>query len=392
MYTCAADYGEEVQSVKATCLQDNLAKGLAIVGRAVATRSTLPMASNILLASDGPRLKLAATNLEIGITTWVGAKVEEEGAVAVPARLLSEFVSSLPPEKIELTLNPRNRTLNLKCARFEANIRGADPEEFPPLPSVSEEPTTTLDPKALHDGVAQVVFAAATDDTRPALAGVLCSLQGETLTMAAADGYRLSVRKVGLSTAVPEKIDFIVPARAIQEVGRLAADEEEPVEVSVAPNRSHVLFHGANVDLVSRLIDANFPPYNQIIPSRWNTRVLINTAELLKSTKLAFLFARDSANIVKLQFQPGQEEMQPGRLTISAAAADLGDNASEMDAVMEGNASQIAFNGRYLLDVLGVVGTGQVALEVSSPSSPGVVKPVGDDDYVHVIMPMHVAK
>ena len=378
--------------MKATCLQDNLAKGLGIVGRAVATRSTLPMASNILLASDGPRLKLSATNLEIGVTTWVGAKVEEEGAVAVPARLLTEFVSSLPAEKIELSLNPRNRTLNLKCARFEANFRGADPDDFPPLPSVSEEPTTTVDPKALHDGVAQVVFAAATDDTRPALAGVLVSLQEQTMTMAAADGYRLSVRKVPLTTPVVEKTDFIVPARAMQEVGRLAADEEEAIEISVAPNRSHALFHMANVDLVSRLIDANFPPYGQIIPARYTTRVLINTNDLLKSSKLAFLFARDSANIVKLQFVPGQEELQPGRTIVSAAAADLGDNASEIDAVMEGNATQIAFNGKYLLDVLGVLGTGQVALEVTSPSSPGVLKPVGDDGYVHVIMPMHVAK
>lgn len=378
--------------MKATCLQDNLAKGLGIVGRAVAARSTLPMASNILLASDGPRLKLSATNLEIGITTWVGAKVEEEGAVAVPARLLTEFVASLPAEKIELSLNPRNRTLNVKCARFEANIRGADPDEFPPLPSVSEELTTTVDPKALHDGVAQVVFAAATDDTRPALAGVLLSLHDDTMTMAAADGYRLSVRKVALSTPVVEKMDFIVPARAMQEIGRLAADEEDAVEISVAPNRSHALFHTANVDLVSRLIDANFPPYNQIIPARHTTRVLINTNDLLKSAKVAFLFARDAANIVKLQFFPGQEEMQPGRTVVSAAAADLGDGASELDAVMEGNATQIAFNGKYLLDVLGVLGTGQVALEVTSPSSPGVLKPVGDDGFVHVIMPMHVAK
>ncbi|MHB1132127.1 MAG: DNA polymerase III subunit beta [Chloroflexota bacterium] len=377
--------------MKATCLQENLAKGLSIVGRAVATRSTLPMASNILLASDGPRLKLAATNLEIGITTWVGAKVEEEGAVAVPARLLAEFVSSLPAEKIELSLNPRNRTLSLRCGRFEANIRGADPDDFPPLPSVSDEPTTTIDAQTLHDGVAQVVFAAATDDTRPALAGVLVALQDEEMTLAAADGYRLSVRRLKLASPVTEKVDFIVPARAMQEIGRLAADDEEPIEITVAPNRSHVLFHTASVDLVSRLIDANFPNYNQIIPTRYTTRVLLNTADLLKSAKLAFLFARDSANIVKLQFEPGQEELQPGRTTISAAA-DLGDNASQLDAVMEGNQTHVAFNGRYLMDVLAVVGSGQVALEVTSPSSPGVIKPVGDDGFVHVIMPMHVAK
>lgn len=378
--------------MKVSCLQENLARGLSIVGRAVATRSTLPMASNILLASDGGRLKLAATNLEIGITTWAGAKVEEEGAVAVPARLLTEFVASLPPERIELSVNQRNRTLNLRCARYEANIRGADPEEFPPLPTVTEAPTTTVDPKALHDAIRQVVFAAATDDTRPSLAGVLCSFEGEVLTLAAADGYRLAVRQLNLSTPVEERLDVIVPARALQEVGRLASDEEEAVEISIAPNRGQVLFHAASVDLVSRLIDANFPNYKQIIPPRHTTRILINTAEFEKATKIAFLFARDAANIVRLQFVPGEEELQPGRVIASAATTDLGDNASELDAIVEGNATQIAFNAKYLLDVLAVVGTGQVALEVTSPSSPGVVKPVGESGYLHVIMPMHVAK
>lgn len=378
--------------MKVSCLQENLARGLSIVGRAVATRSTLPMASNILLASDGGRLKLAATNLEIGITTWAGAKVEEEGAVAVPARLLTEFVASLPPERIELSVNQRNRTLNLRCARYEANIRGADPEEFPPLPTVTEAPTTTVDPKALHDAIRQVVFAAATDDTRPSLAGVLCSFEGEVLTLAAADGYRLAVRQLNLSTPVEERLDVIVPARALQEVGRLASDEEEAVEISIAPNRGQVLFHAASVDLVSRLIDANFPNYKQIIPPRHTTRILINTAEFEKATKIAFLFARDAANIVRLQFVPGEEALQPGRVIASAATTDLGDNASELDAIVEGNATQIAFNAKYLLDVLAVVGTGQVALEVTSPSSPGVVKPVGESGYLHVIMPMHVAK
>ncbi len=350
------------------------------------------MASNILLACDGPRLKLAATNLEIGVTTWVGAKVDEEGAVAVPARLLAEFIASLPPEKIELTLNPRNYTLNVRCARFEANIRGADPEDFPPLPTVGEEPTTVAEPKALHDAIGQVVFAAAADDTRPALAGVLCSFEGEALTLAAADGYRLAVRHTSLSSPVSEKIDVIVPARAMQELGRLAADEEEAVEVSIAPNRSHVLFHTTNVDLVSRLIDANFPNYHQIVPTRHTTRVLVNTADFLKVTKIAFLFSRDSANVIKLQFKPGEEDLQPGSMVITAATADLGDNASEMDVIIEGNQTQIAFNAKYVMDVLNALGTTQVAVEMTSPSSPGVIKPVGDDGYVHVIMPMHTAK
>jgi DNA polymerase-3 subunit beta len=384
--------------MKVSCLQENLAKGLALVGRAVATRSTLPVLANILLATDQGRLKLAATNLELGITCWIGAKVEEEGATTVPARLLGEFVNSLPNDKIDLALTVRTQTLHLTCQRYVANIKGIDAEEFPLIPTVADTPTVALEPDLLREMIGQVAFAAAADDSRPVLAGVLMSFRDNSLTMAAADGFRLSVRTATIeppaagSLAAPAGLDVIVPARAMQEVARIAAEGKDPVEVTVTPNKNQVLFHMSNVDLVSRLVEGAFPNYQQIIPKEYKTRAVLSTSDFLKATKIASFFARDAANIVRLNVIPGEEELVPGRVTVAATAAEVGDNLNEIDAVVEGQPLQIAFNARYLTDVLSVLATAQVGLEASTSSSPGVVRPIGVEGFTHVIMPMHVAR
>lgn len=375
----------------ARCLQDNLSKGLSIVGRAVAGKSTLPAITNVLIETDESRLKLAATNLEIAITCWIPATIEETGAITLPARLFSEFVNSLPNDTIEMKLNARTRTLNLKCARYEANLKGIDADEFPPIPRVSDEPASEIDPAVLEEAISQVVLAAASDDTRPVLAGVLASFNEDTLTLAAADGFRLAVRRAPLVKAVPEKFDIIIPARALHEIARIAGGEEEPVLVAITPNRSQILFHMKNVELVSRLIEGTFPNYNQIIPPRYATRTVVSTQDFLKATRIASFFARDASNIVKLQIEPG-DELAPGKVTVSANSAETGDTVSAIDAVVEGDNAQIAFNAKYLADVLGVLNCAQVALETNSPSSPGVIKPVGADNYTHVIMPMHTSR
>ncbi|MCL5961988.1 MAG: DNA polymerase III subunit beta [Chloroflexi bacterium] len=377
--------------MRVSCLQDNLAKGLSVVGRAVAGKSTLPAISNVLIATEESRLKLAATNLEIGITCWIGAKIEEEGSITIPAKLLSDFVNSLPNEKIDIVLNERTKSVNLRCARFEANLKGLDAEEFPPIPRVTDDSTSVVDTVVLQEAIGQVAFAAATDDTRPVLAGVLCSFSEDSLVLAAADGFRLAVRKIALTKSVPSKLDIIVPARSLQELARILHDEEEPVEITVTPNKSQVLFHTNSVDLVSRLIEGTFPNYQQIIPQKHNTRVVIGTAEFLKATKIASFFARDSANIIKLQATPG-DELSPGKMTVAATAAEVGDAVGGIDAIIEGDPAHIAFNAKYLADVLSVLNCAQVGLEVSSPSSPGIIRPVGDEGYTHVIMPMHTAR
>jgi len=386
--------------MRVSCLQENLAKGLSIVGRAVATRSTLPVLSNVMLMTDQSRLRLSATDLELGINCWIGAKVEEDGAITVPARLLTDFVNALPPERIDMTLDVRNQTLNIKCARFEADIKGIDATEFPLVPTADSEQQITLSPELLRQMIAQVAFAAATDESRPILTGVLMEFQPDHLTLVAADGFRLSVRTAPLTEAVPEPVSVIVPARAMAELARISAEEEQPILLNVSPTRNQVLFHlhadaGAyqgkvfGIDLVSQVIEGKFPDYNQIIPRSWQTRMVANTTEFLKACRTANIFARTEDNIVKLTIDPGSE-LVPAHLTISATSAEMGRNVSEIDAAVEGAPLEIAFNVRYLIDVLSVMDTARVVLEATTPTSPGVLKPEGSEEFVHVVMPMYV--
>lgn len=384
--------------MRLSCLQENLKRGLGIVSRAVSAKSTLPITGNILLATDEGRLRLSATNLEIGITCWIGAKVEEEGQITIPAKLLSEFVGTLPNDRIDLALNAK--TLRLKCARFEARMNGLDADDFPVVAtydslerdSADGESVTavTLDPEVLREAISQVVFAAAVDEARPVLAGVLVQINNAEMTLAAADGFRLSVRRVPvLEHTGPESAEIIVPARSLQELGRVAADQEDPVRIVVPRGKGQILFHLNGVDLVSQLIQGNFPNYAQLIPQEFESRVVINTDDFLAATRPAAIFARDSNGIVRVETFPG-EDLSPGKMLIRARAEELGDNQGEIDAVVEGEGARIAFNAKYLTDVLSVMKAKQVALETKSPSSPGVLRPVGGDEFTHVIMPMFV--
>ena len=378
--------------MKVSCLQENLAKGLSIVGRAVPGRSTLPVLSNVMLATDGGRLKLSATNLEIGVNCWIGAKIEEDGAITVPARLLTEFVNSLPPERIDLDVSVRTQTMHARCARYEANIKGIDAQEFPIIPTAGDsERYALLEPEALRQMISQVVFAAATDESRPILTGVQARFENNRLTMAAADGYRLSVRSIPITQPVSEKVEVIIPARALTEVARIVPDQDTPIEVILTPARNQILFHMRDVDLISQLIEGRFPDYQQIIPTSHTTRAVVDTADFLKATRVSHLFARDSANIMRLDITPSQELM-PGRLTLTATSAELGDNVAQLEATVEGEPIEIAFNAKYMIEVLSVIDAAQVILETTSASSPGVLRPVGDDSFLHVIMPMHLSR
>jgi DNA polymerase-3 subunit beta len=375
--------------MKLSCLQENLNRGLGTVGRAVATRTTLPITNNVLLATDEGRLKLVATNLEMAISCWIGAKIEEEGAITVPARLLTEFVSSLPSDTIDVALSPQTKTLGLKCARFEARISGVDAKDFPPIPSVDEGITTKVEVEALRQGINQVVFAAATEESRPVLTGVCAQFSSDSLTLAAADGFRLAVYKLPIAAPVSQETEVIIPGRTLAELNRLIADQEESVDITLNPNKSQVLFRLKNVELISQLIQGTFPNYSQLIPQSSNTKVIVSVADFLRATKTASIFARDGSGIVRLMITPGGE-VSPGKLSVSARSEEIGDDVGEIDATVEGEESKIAFNGKYLTDVLSVLSEAQVALETTNPSSPGLIRPVGTDNYTHVVMPMFV--
>ena len=376
--------------MKVSCLQENLAKGLGIVSRAVAARSTLPVLSNILLASDNARLRLSATNLELGITCWIGAKIEEEGSTTVPAKTLVDLVNTLPQDKVEMSLVVRTQTLNLSCGRVQANIKGIDAQEFPLIPPANLDDALQLNVEDFREMINHVIFAAATDEARPILTGVLAKIEGGQVTLAAADGFRLSLRTAHLSTPNAEPIQAIIPARALAELGRVIT-AEEPVFMSLPPGRGQVIFHHDSVELVSQLIEGAFPDYNNVVPKNYTTRTVMSTAEFRKACKTSDIFAREAAHTARLKIKPGSE-LTPGHVTISATAAETGDNVADLDATVDGGPIEIAFNVKYLVDVLNVMDTPNVALETSTSSSPGVIRPVGRDDFLYVIMPMHLGK
>lgn len=368
--------------MKLSVMQENLARGLQIVSRAVSSRSTLPVLSNVLLRTEDAGLKLTATNLEIGITAWVPGRIDAEGSLTIPARLFADVVNGLPAgERVDLSLEG-NAALRIRAGRYQTLLRGIDAEEFPVIPSPGERPTTRVKQGELRQALSEVVFAAATDEARPILTGVLTRFSGDRLTLAAADNYRIAVKSLPILDPV-EDTSLVVPARSYNELMRVLADSDDPLEIMLAPSKSQVLFHVDGVDLVSRLIDGQFPNYQQVLPTSHATRAVVDREELLKAVRLSALIASSAANVVKLNF--GGDES--GTITI-AAAADVGDAQGEVEAALEGDGVQIAFNARYLQEALQNVDHDQLALEFSGSLSPGVMRPIADDDYVHVIMPV----
>jgi DNA polymerase-3 subunit beta len=357
------------------------------VGRAVSSRATLPVLANVLLKTENSGLKLTATNLEIGINCWVPGKVAEEGEITVPAKLLADLVSSLPNQRIDLQFFAKDRTLKVTSGGSRSSIKGIEADEFPVVAAIGDTPATSADSRALRDALAEVVFAAASDESRPILTGVLTRLAGETMTLAAADNYRIAVRTLALAKAVTPEMTIVVPARSYAELMRILPDAEESTEITVTPNKSQVLFHVAGIDLVSRLIEGQFPNYEPVIPTAHTSRAVIDREAFLAGARRASIFARDSANIVKIELGG---EAGDG-VAITAHAADVGDEADALEATLEGQSTSIAFNARYLVDVLTNLGAEEAALELSGPLAPGVIRGIGKDDYVHVIMPVRTA-
>jgi DNA polymerase-3 subunit beta len=374
-------------AMNVSCLQENLKRGLATVGHAVAAKSTLPVLSNILVATDNGRLRLQATNLEIAMTCWLGAKIETEGSVTIPAKLLSDFVSNLPNDAVQLLLDERTQSVQVSCARSVANIKGIEADEFPSIPSIdADEPTVLLPPDLLKTAIDQVAFAAASDDTRPVLAGVLLRMQGNTATLSASDGFRLAIKTLDLPEPVQTPQEVIVPARALQEVGRIIGDD--PVEMTITASGGQILFHSGSVDLISRLIDGKFPDLQRVVPQQYATRAVLERSAFMQAARQASVFATASANIVKLHLEGGGE-FGPGRMTITTNAVEVGDNKAELEGQVVGEGGQIALNVKFLQEALNAINTPQVALEMQTPSSPAVFRPVGDDSLLVIIMPMN---
>ncbi len=377
--------------MKTSVLQDKLAKGLSIVARAVENRPTLPVLGNILLATEDARVKLAATNLEMSITTWIGAKVEKEGAITLPAKTLADLVNNLSPERVDLTLDTATLTVNVRCGATVSNVKGIDAAEFPVIPSGGEA-DITIAGKTLKEMINQTVFAAAKEDNRPILTGVLMQLDGNVMTMASADGYRLAVRTTDIEQTFAKRVDLVIPAKALTEVGRVIGDDDDVVTITLPKERDIVLFHMKHTDIATQLLEGKFPDFAAIIPRSYVTSSVMYTSDLLAACKRAEIFARDSAYSAKLYVKPAPGPGEPGAVTIVGMSAERGDNEGMLDASVEGEALNISFNIRYLIDVLNVINDERVVLESNGAANPGVIRPENRDDFVSVIMPMQVTR
>lgn len=374
--------------MKVTVLQENLARGLSIVARAVSPRSTLPVLANVLIATDEGRLRLSATNLEMGITCWIPARIDTDGSTTVPSRTFSDLVNTLPGEQVQLTFNTQTQTLHVQSGSSNNDIKCIDAQEFPPLPVPDMEGAIQLNVVDFKEMIRQVAFAASADEARPVLMGVLMTVEKDKVTMAAADGFRLSVRKAVLSTPAPHSFNAIIPARALSELARIASDGEEIIYMVAPKGRGQVVFRVKDVELVTQLIDGTFPDYQQIIPRSYKSRTLVSTASLLKACKQAEIFAREGSNVARLDIKSANGGS--GEVEISAISEETGKNETIVEATVDGSGVLIAFNVKFLREALEVIKSPNVAIETSAPNAPGVIRPVGDNDFLHVIMPMHL--
>lgn len=374
--------------MKVSVSQQHLAQGLGIVSRAVSPRSTLPVLGNVLLATDEGRLRLAATNLELGISCWTGAQIQEEGSITVPARLLADLVSTLPNDTVHLSVNMTTCTLTVRCAASNTDIKGIDAQEFPPMPATDFADGVRVKVSDFREMIQQVAFAASSDEARPVLQGVQTTISENEIAMAATDGFRISVRKVAIEEPVSKPQTMIIPARALNELARIATDPEGMISMIVPSGRGQVVFRLDSAELVSQLIDGNFPDYRVILPRSFKSHTVVSTASFLKACKQAEIIARNGNNVVRLNIQPNED--RPGQVEVSSQSEETGSNETIIDATIDGPAVVLAFNVRFLREVLEVIKTPNLVVETNDHKSPARVQPVGDETFLHVIMPMHL--
>ena len=372
--------------MKLSCIQSNLRKGLATVSRAVATRSTIPETQNVLIATDNGRLKLTATNLEIAITTWIGAQIEEEGSVTIPARMLSDFINTLPDKKVDIETVPSPIGLKIHCANFDAQMNGIDPENYPPIPNISDGPKISISSSDFKSSLSRVRFAVATDESRPALTGVKVDVKDKQFTLASADGFRLAIESGSCESSVDEDVSVIVPGRTMNEIFSLLGTDSGMLDMTVTEQKSQALFKFGDVEVVTQLIQGNFPDYERLIPSEKGTTCRVNREDLLQATNAASVFARDGSGIIRMV----SDDSEDGSVRIMSQAEELGSNESRVKASIEGEETRIAFNSKFLNEILGVLDGDEVEIETISPSSPGVFRSAANSGYIHIIMPMFV--
>lgn len=332
--------------------------------------------NNILVKTDQGRVKLSSTNLEIGVNTWIGGKVEEEGGLTVPAKLMNEYINNLPTEKV--VISAKDTTLSLESENYHTNIKGLSSEDFPLIPQVLDEPYAKISSEELRAALAETVWASANNETQPEISGIFMAFEDNKLRIAATDRYRLAERTSNLSAPVAATKEVIIPARTIGELYKILSVSSGEVEIYFS--ESQVLFKFDETEIISRLIDGTYPDYRQIIPKDFKTEAEVDRSELLHALKAASLFAPDSNNV---QVQVGKNE-----LTVNASSAQAGENVTRVVASVKGEANNAVFNFRYLLDCLNALPEQKVVLKMINDASPATVVPLNRDNYLYIVMPI----
>ena len=372
-----------------SCLQDNLSRGLANVSRAVAQRAPLPVTQNVLIETEDSKVKITATNLEIAISSWISAEIKEPGSLTIPARMFTDFINSLPSgEQVEVKMIKDKAGIEIKCKTYNGRISGTEAGEFPPIPESSDSPSISVPSAALKRSLGRVAIVSATDDSRPVLMGVKVEIDKSGITLAAADGFRLAVDRVEISSTEDLDSSAIVPGKTMLELERLIDDSNQStIQISISEASNQILFNLENIQVVSQLIQGQFPDYEKLIPNSSSTQSLVDRKAFMESIKAASIFARDGSGIIKLIMDKSSK-----KISILSNAEEIGDLENDIDADINGDESKVAFNSRFLQDVVGVLGSDIIKIDSSSPSSPGVFteKSDGNSNYRHVIMPMFV--
>jgi len=365
--------------MKFSCTQENLNKGLLIVSHIASKNITLPILNNVLIKAENGALKLSATNLEIGVYCTLRGKIEKEGNFTVQAKLLSDYISLLPNIRVDFELKDGN--LYIESESGKTIIKGTPADEFPLIPQVEKKQGYSCNPKEFKKALSQVIFAAAFDESRPEISGVLMNFIDNELILAATDSYRLAEKRIKLEKSAKAAKSVIVPTKTLQELIRVLDESVENFEIYL--NENQILFSFNEVGIISRLIEGQYPNYQQIIPKEHRTEIKLFNKDLIKAVKSASLFCKPGINDVGLEIKAEEK-----KIVISAFNTQVGENTSSLDGEVKGENNSIVFNYRYLLDGLQNIDTENLILEFTNNANPGVIKPENQNDYIYLIMPI----
>lgn len=361
--------------------KDNLSYGVQVVQRAVSAKNPLPVLSGILLKAGNGHLTFTATDLELGIECVIPVTIEREGGIVLPAKYLGEIVRRLPDLKINVDVKENNSTM-IKYGDSVFDLLGLPPEDFPILPSIESESTLIIKQGEFKEMIKQVGFATSSDDNRPVFTGILMKIDEGTMKLVATDTHRLAFRQGVIENGASQEYKtVIVPGKTLNELNRIMSGDDEDLKIAFGDNQA--VFEMKGIKLISRLIEGQFPNYKQVIPQGCKTKIKVRTKHLLEATERASLLAKEGANVVKFTISKEQ-------LVINSNSPEIGKIEEQLPVEMEGEETQIAFNSKYLIDVLRVIDAEDILLELTGSLSPGIIKPFDEDNYIYLILPIRV--